>query len=130
MANAAHLILYVGDQARSASFYAAALGLAPTLDVPGMTEFTLGEGCVLGLMPERGIRRLLGDALPDPAGAAGIPRCELYLRVDDPGACHQRALQAGARELSGLELRSWGDHAAYSLDPDGHVLAFAGASGG
>ncbi len=31
----------------------------------------------------------------------------------------------GARELSGLEKRSWGDLAAYSLDPDGYVLAFA-----
>ena len=124
----AHIILYVADQQRAAAFYTAVLGAQPSLHVPGMTEFHLGQDCVLGLMPETGIKRLLGDALPDPASANGVPRCELYLRVDDPAACHARALAAGARELSGLAPRNWGDDAAYSLDPDGHVIAFARAS--
>ena len=78
----AHFILYVSDQSESARFYAAALGVAPRLDVPGMTEIAL-EGCVLGLMPEAGIRRLLGDAIADPATARGVPRAELYLLVDE-----------------------------------------------
>jgi len=121
----AHLILYVADQKRSARFYAAALARTPRLDVPGMTEFDLGGGAVLGLMPAAGIKRLLGDALPDPAAASGVPRAELYLLVDDPAAAHRRALDAGARELSPLGPRGWGHDAAYSLDPDGHVLAFA-----
>ncbi len=124
----AHIILYVADQQRAAAFYTDVLGAEPSLHVPGMTEFHLGQDCVLGLMPETGIKRLLGDALPDPASANGVPRCELYLRVDDPAACHVRALAAGARELSGLAPRNWGDDAAYSLDPDGHVIAFARAS--
>jgi catechol 2,3-dioxygenase-like lactoylglutathione lyase family enzyme len=125
MVPASHFILYVSDQARSAAFYAAALGFAPRLDVPGMTEFDLPGGGVLGLMPEAGIRRLLGEALPDPARAAGVPRAELYLVVDDPEGAHARALAAGARELSPLRPRGWGHAAAYALDPDGHVLAFA-----
>ncbi len=129
MVNAAHFILYVCDQTRARVFYAAALGEPPALDVPGMTEFHLRDGSVLGLMPEAGIRRLLGAALPDPAAANGIPRAELYLLVDDPGAYHARALAAGARELDALSLRDWGHTAAYSLDPDGHVLAFASAVG-
>lgn len=120
----AHFILYVADQAASARFYAAVLGAEPVLDVPGMTEFRLG-GAVLGLMPVAGIRRLLGEALPDPAAAVGIPRAELYLRVEDPAASHRRALAAGARELSPLGDRDWGDEAAYSLDLDDHVLVFA-----
>jgi len=90
-----------------------------------MTEFILSENCILGLMPEAGIKRLLGDSLPNPEPAAGIPRCELYLYVNHPSAYHQRAVDAGAFELSGYEKRDWGDYAAYSLDPDGHVLAFA-----
>ncbi len=118
-----NFILYVQDQARSSKFYALALGLAPRLDVPGMTEFELGAGCVLGLMPEKGIKRLL-PSLPDPEGARA-PRAEVYLTVPDPGSAHARALAAGARELSPLAPRDWGDRAAYSLDPDGHVLAFA-----
>lgn len=119
-----HFILYVRDQAASARFYRAVLGVAPRLDVPGMTELELG-GAVLGLMPEAGIRRLLGDALPDPASANGVPRAELYLVVDDPASFHRRAIEAGAREISALAPRDWGHEAAYSLDPDGHVLAFA-----
>ena len=120
-----HFILYVRDQERSTQFYSTVLGEKPRLHVPGMTEFSLSDTCVLGLMPEAGIKRLLGSQLPDPAVANGTPRAELYLRVDNPQAFHQRALKMGARELSGLEKRTWGDLAAYSLDRDGHVLAFA-----
>ncbi|MCB9877617.1 MAG: VOC family protein [Planctomycetes bacterium] len=129
MAEAAHLILFVADQAASREFYAATLARAPQLDVPGMTEFALPGGAVLGLMPLAGIRRLLGDAIPDPGAAAGVPRGELYLRVGDPAACHARALAAGAREVSALAPRDWGDDAAYSLDPDGHLLVFAAPGG-
>ncbi|MCX5793349.1 MAG: glyoxalase [Elusimicrobia bacterium] len=121
-----NIILYVRDQARSRDFYALALALAPQLDVPGMTEFGLSAACVLGLMPEKGIKRLL-PGMPDPEAAAGIPRAEVYLTVPDPAAFHARALAAGATELSPLAPRGWGHEAAYSLDPDGHVLAFARA---
>jgi catechol 2,3-dioxygenase-like lactoylglutathione lyase family enzyme len=125
MAGAAEFILYVADQAAAAAFWTKVLGRSSSLDVPGMTQFTLNPGAVLGLMPETGIRRLLGPALPDPATARGIPRGELYLVVDDPAWHHARALEAGAAELSPLTDRAWGDRAAYCLDQDGHVIAFA-----
>lgn len=120
-----HFIFYVRDQQRSTDFYAAALGVAPRLNVPGMTEFALAGGAVLGLMPERGIVTLLGSNLPDPSGASGIPRAELYVFVDAPDEAVARAIGAGARLLSPLQPRDWGDSVAYVLDPDGHVLAFA-----
>ncbi len=119
-----HFILYVRDQAASAAFYRAVLAIEPALDVPGMTEFHVGDA-VIGLMPEAGIKRLLGDALPDPSDAHRVPRAELYLVVQEPEAYHARALARGARELSPMSLRDWGHRAAYSLDADGHVLAFA-----
>ncbi len=125
MVTKTHFILYVKDQARSTAFYSQVLGCHPSLNVPGMTEFTLSANSVLGLMPVSGIRRLLGDKLPDPAQSAGVPRAELYLLVVHPRDYHRRAIEAGAAELSGLEDRDWGHRAAYSLDPDGHVLAFA-----
>ena len=121
----AHFILYVGDQARSTAFYTEVLGVVPTLNVPGMTEFTLSDQCVLGLMPEAGIKRLLGEKLPDPTKGRGVPHAELYVLVTQPEEYHRRALAAGAIELSPLQDRDWGQRAAYSLDPDGHVLAFA-----
>jgi uncharacterized protein len=125
-----YFILYVADQERSAAFYTAVLALEPRLHVPGMTEFALSSGAVLGLMPESGIKALLGPALPDPSAAQGIPRAELYLLVEEPAALHERALGNGARELSALAPRGWGHTAAYSLDPDGHVIAFARATAG
>ena len=120
-----YFILYVRDQDRAREFYAAALGIEPRLHVPGMTEFDLPAGGVLGLMPEAGIKRLLGDSISDPSAAQGIPRAELYLLVDAPVDYHERAVRAGARELSGFEPRNWGHSAAYSQDVDGHILAFA-----
>lgn len=122
---ASHFILYVTDQARSTAFYAAAFGFGPRLNVAGMSEFALPGGGVLGLMPEPGIRKLLGFAAPETPSRGSSPRCELYLIIGDPAAWHARALAAGGRELSPLSLRDWGHAAAYSLDLDGHVLAFA-----
>jgi uncharacterized glyoxalase superfamily protein PhnB len=130
MATKTHFILYVADQRRSTEFYSAALDAAPALNVPGMTEFSLGNDTILGLMPEDGIVRLLGNRITHPSLARGIPRCEIYLVVEDAAAFHARAVKAGAREINPLALRDWGHFAAYSLDPDGHVLAFASAAEG
>lgn len=120
-----HTILYVADQKRSTDFYSSVLKMTPTLDVPGMTEFKLSDKHVLGLMPEKGIKKLLGDRLPDPSQANGLPRAEIYFRVDEPELFHQRAVNLGMKELSSIQPRDWGDRAGYVLDPDGHVLAFA-----
>lgn len=120
-----HLVFYVRDQQASEAFYRALLGCEPVLSVPGMSEFELGDGCVLGLMPERGIARLLGSALRDPAEANGIPRAELYLVAPQARELQRRAIAAGARELSPFAARDWGHEVAYVADPDGHVLAFA-----
>lgn len=120
-----HFILYVQDQARSTAFYSKVLDCSPTLDVAGMTEFNLSDNSILGLMPESGIKSLLGEKLPNPADARGIPRAELYLVVADPQGYHQRAIEAGATEVSGLADRDWGHRVAYCLDLDGHVIAFA-----
>lgn len=125
MSGTSHFILYVADQARATAFYAAALAVAPRLNVPGMTEFALPGGAILGLMPEAAIERLLHPKLPSLAAARGVPRAELYLVLPEAEGYHARALAAGATELSAPSLRSWGHRAAYSLDPDGHVLAFA-----
>lgn len=119
----AHFILYVRDQAAAAAFYSRVLDATPTLDVPGMTELDLG-GATLGLMPEKGIAKLLAI---DPSRAAGVPRAEVYLVVEDPEAMMARALAAGARELSAIAPRDWGHRVGYVLDPDAHVVAFAGA---
>lgn len=121
----AHFILFVANQQRSTEFYSSVLGFSPSLDVPGMTEFSIGGTTILGLMPEKGVVRLLGNKIADPALARKVPRCEVYLLVTDPEGVHRRALAAGASELSPFARREWGHNAAYSIDLDGHILAFA-----
>lgn len=117
------LIFYVRDQARARDFYRAVLATEPSLDVPGMTEFSVA-GATLGLMPEAGIVRLLGSAITSPSSSQ-VPRAEAYLVVEDLEAYHARALAAGARELSPLAPRDWGHDVSYVADLDEHVLAFA-----
>ena len=118
-------ILYVADQAASKQFYVEILDLTPVLDVPGMTEFLLAEGCKLGLMPNRGIAKILGESLPHPEQGTGIPRAELYLHIDNVEERYEAALRAGAKAVSPVGLRDWGDRVGYVADPDGHVIAFA-----
>lgn len=120
----AHFILYVSDQKRSTDFYSSVLLIEPVLNVPGMTEFAIGDA-TLGLMPADGIARLLGRAITHPSPAGNTPRSEVYLMVDNPADYHSRSMMSGARELSPLTPRDWGHTAAYSQDPDGYILAFA-----
>ncbi|MHB1278067.1 MAG: VOC family protein [Bacteroidia bacterium] len=54
-----------------------------------------------------------------------IPRCELYFLVDSVQEEHDHALARGARLLSEISDRNWGDRVCYFSDPDGHVIAFA-----
>lgn len=118
-------ILYVSNQEASTNFYSSVLQMDPTLYVTGMTEFTLNSNCKIGLMPENGIKKLLGTKLPNPTFPRVSPHAEIYLYVDDPETYHRRAITLGARELRAFSEMDWGDHAAYSLDLDGHVLVFA-----
>ncbi len=118
-------VIYVADQERSRVFYQSILEKEPVLDVPGMTEFMLTDSAALGIMPEQGIAKILGDAVPHPQDGNGIPRCELYLFVDDPSASYQLLLDAGGKPINSPEVRPWGDLVSYGVDPDGHIIAFA-----
>ncbi|MBK7666865.1 MAG: VOC family protein [Sphingobacteriaceae bacterium] len=118
-------ILYVANQEKSKNFYSALLNKKPSLDVPGMTEFLLGEETKLGLMPENGIHKILADKTPHPANGNGIPRCELYLKTENLNTHYQNAIKAGAKIISEPTPRDWGDKVVYVADPDGHIIAFA-----
>ncbi|MBN8569047.1 MAG: lactoylglutathione lyase [Ignavibacteria bacterium] len=116
-------ILYVRNQEESKNFYKILLNKEPSLDVPGMTEFLLEENCKLGLMPNDGIVKILGDKTPHPYAGTGIPRCELYLSFENPVEVFKRSINAGAKEISPIQKRSWGDSAGYLSDADGHIIA-------
>ena len=118
-------ILYVSNQEKSRDFYQILLQQKPSLDVSGMTEFTLNDFVKIGLMPNEGIAKIITPKLPHPTSGIGIPRCELYLQVDNIESIFEEAKQAGAIEISPITLRDWGDYVGYISDFDGHVIALA-----
>ena len=124
--NAVHFILYVKDQQVATEFYSRILAREPRLNVPGMTEFEIDASTIIGLMPYTSVANLFGN---DKAAQEDqmVLKTELYLIVDDPKLFHSRAIEAGASELSPFAERDWGHAAAYSVDMDGNVIAFARA---
>ncbi|MCC6721803.1 MAG: lactoylglutathione lyase [Bacteroidia bacterium] len=119
------IIFYVADQNRSSDFYSHILNLKPTLYVPGMTEFELSDNLKLGIMPENGIAKILKNKTPHPQSGNGIPRCELYIKTDNAEEFYQRAIISGAKSVSKMQKRDWGDTVGYVADFDGHIIAFA-----
>lgn len=120
------VILYVQDQQTATQFYEQLLRRPADLNVPGMTEFILSDSCKLGIMPGNGIAKILGNKTPHPDSGKGIPRCELYLLVDNAALEYKHAQSIGATLISPLSDRDWGDRVCYFSDPDGHIIAFAG----
>ena len=116
------IILYCACQEKSSRFYEAVLGRKPLLDVPGMTEFEFSGNVLLGIMPNEGAGRLLGNGVPHPSSGNGIPRCEIYIPVADPEKVISAAVSAGAKIINPYAPRNWGHKVAYLSDPDGHIL--------
>ncbi len=120
-----HTILFVADQAKSTEFYSHVLNAEPELNVPGMTEFHLSDSAILGLMPRTSAERLFSGNVKIAQENLNEKSAELYLLVDDAAAYIQRAVNAGAFEISPLQMRDWGHQAGYCLDPNGQIIAFA-----
>ena len=120
-----HTILYVNDQQLSTEFYTKLFSQNPELNVPGMTEFQLAKNFKLGLMPNKGIAKILADKTPHPDKGNGIPRCELYLYVENIEWEYTNAINTGAQLISKIKDRDWGDKVCYFADPDGHIITFA-----
>ncbi len=118
-------IIYVKNQAISTEFYQQLFQLKPTLFEPGMTEFKLSENITLGIMPENGMAKIISHTLPHPSKGNGIPRCEIYLRVNEPEDYMNRGIRLGGKEISKVQHRNWGEEVGYISDQDGHIVAFA-----
>ena len=69
--------------------------------------------------------KIIAKNAPNPALGNGIPRCELYLKVDAIDVYFTRAVQAGAKIIDVIAPRDWGDTVGYISDLDGHIIAFA-----
>jgi predicted enzyme related to lactoylglutathione lyase len=118
------IILAVRDLSRAVTFYRAAFGWAQTVDVPVYAEFALPGSLRLGLYQREGFGRNTGQ-LPMAVPEGGLSGTELYLYTEDLPSAATRLMELGARQLSPIAQRDWGDEVAYFADPDGNVLALA-----
>ena len=118
------VILAVRDLPQAVRFYRDALGCPQTVDVPVYVEFELPGGQRLGLYERRAFGLNTGQ-VPEETPKGALTGTELYFYPDDVLAAIFRLEWAGARKLSALAERGWGDEAAYFADPDGNVLVVA-----
>jgi catechol 2,3-dioxygenase-like lactoylglutathione lyase family enzyme len=124
-ADLALTIFYVADLAKTVAFFDAAFGFKKSTVAPQYVEYQVNAGACLGLMPQSNTGYIVGDKLGRLKPTDGSPRGELYLLVPDPEAAVKRLQKAGATCTSPLQMRDWGDRAAYFLIPDGYVIAVA-----
>jgi predicted enzyme related to lactoylglutathione lyase len=117
-------ILAVKDLPKAVKFYAQAFGWTQTVDVPVYAEFELPGGQRVGLYERESFGLNTGqDPFAIPKGA--LTGTELYFYSDDLERDIERMIEAGARQLSELKARDWGDEAAYFADADGNVIVIA-----
>jgi flavin reductase (DIM6/NTAB) family NADH-FMN oxidoreductase RutF/predicted enzyme related to lactoylglutathione lyase len=113
-------ILATNDLARSVGFYTKAFDWQVRVHSKTYVEFELPGGLGLALCTPNGFERCIGCKPNLPS--EGVTPVQVYLRSDDLARTIARLHAAGARPLSKLKSRDWGEEAAYFTDPDGHVL--------
>lgn len=114
-------ILAVSDLERSVTFYRQAFGWPIRINAPVLVELELPDGRGLGLYKRSGFAHNTQQT-PVLVPVGEISGTELYFRTDDLDGAVARLEAAGARPLSALAERPWGDEAAYFADPDGNVI--------
>ena len=120
-----HVIVAVDDVNRSAAFYQDVFGWPRNdrIDYDEYVELHSPDG-TLGLC-ERDTYGHLTGATPMTPQNGDVSPAYLYVRVADVREAIAKLEEAGARPLSPLAPRSWGEEAAWFADPDGNVVAVA-----
>jgi len=117
-------ILAVEDLDASSAFYQAAFGWPRAVETPVYVELALPGEQRVGLYQREGFGKNAG-ALPVRTPPGELAPTELYFHTENVEAAIARLEDAGARPLSPLAPRDWGDEAAYFADPSGNVLVVA-----
>ncbi|NLM44368.1 MAG: VOC family protein [Clostridiales bacterium] len=99
--------------------------MEPLMDVPGMTEFKLADNMLLGIMPSEGIKNMMDIKTIKHWKEGEIPKCQIYLPVDEPDDYYNRVVKAGGIGIIEGKSTPWGGYIAYCMDLDGNLLAFA-----
>ena len=122
--NLAIIILAVPDIALTVRFYGAAFDWEITVREVHYVEFLLPNGTRLGFYQRDGFALHTAKA-PFAVPGGELASLELYFHADDVNFAIERLRAAGARQHAPLQLKEWGDEAAYFADPFGNVLVIA-----
>ncbi len=98
-------------------FYEVVLGLDVDDTVPSRLYFHCGDVIVA-----------LIDWSVEGRGAFEPTPEDLYFATGELDAVYERAAAAGARQISPIDTRPWGERSFYCLDPDGNRLCFVDES--
>lgn len=110
------LAVPASDIARSRAFYEQVLGIDADDTVPSRLYFHC-DGFIVAVID------WTVEAHGEPAPVRPMPD-DLYLATGDLEGTFERATAAGARIVSPIERRPWGERSFYCEDPDGHPLCF------
>jgi predicted enzyme related to lactoylglutathione lyase len=97
----------------SRAFYESVLGMAADDTVPSRLYFHCGDVIVAVI-----------DWKVEPSGPFRPTPDDMYFATDELDAVHERAVSAGAQQISPIEMRPWQERSFYCLDPDGNRLCF------
>lgn len=117
-------ILAAREIAPLVSFYREGFGWPVTVETPVYVELSIDGARRLGVYQRDGFGRNTGQ-VPVEVPPGELAPVELYLDAPDLEPALERLRRAGARELSPLAPRPWGDEAAYFADPAGNVVVLA-----
>ena len=111
-------ILAVRDLEKSSKLYDQVFRWDKQVDVPVYIEYRLPDGNRLGLYNRESFSKNTGQ-LPISVPKGQIAPTELYLQCDDLEEVIERMNEAGAKQLSPISVRDWGDEAS-GIDSGGN----------
>ncbi|MBU1098250.1 MAG: hypothetical protein CVV23_02490 [Ignavibacteriae bacterium HGW-Ignavibacteriae-2] len=120
-----HFIILVQDLKKCKMFYELLFQKKPVVDENNICEFELNPYSILGLMTKD-----LTDKIFESDFSYLMPNKikhgnEIYIECANAEEMHKKALQLGCLEISSFQKRAWGQSAGYSVNHEGHILAFA-----
>jgi lactoylglutathione lyase len=126
MTRYSHTIFYVKDVIQTVEFYEKALGIKCKFihESNAYAEMATGDVALAFVSEELGHMNLPQgfepNSLKKPPQA-----CEIAFTTSDPQKLYDRALKAGATDLSAPTQKPWGQIVAYVRDPNGILIEIA-----
>ena len=113
-----YTILYVDDVAATLAFYTKAFGMTQKMLHESGDYGVLETGETQLCFASRSMIRDTGIEL----GPIGAPTFEVGLETDDVQGSFDRAIAAGAKAVSPLETKPWGQTVSYVSDLNGFLV--------